>query len=128
MYEIAQMCLKKAKKKRRLNKKLYFCSVFKRNDMPSFESLYYETEKNVREAVCRFSELKAKFEAVSRENEALRAERSMLREQLAKTEEKLKFVELTNTIIEKEDKTELKKQINEWVREIDSSIKLLSGQ
>ena len=35
---------------------------------------------------------------------------------------------LTNTIIEKEDKTELKKQINEWVREIDSSIKLLSGQ
>ena len=63
-----------------------------------------------------------------RENEALRAERSELREQLEKTEEKLKLVELTNTIIDKEDKTELKKQINEWVREIDSSIKLLSGQ
>ena len=96
--------------------------------MPSFESLYHETEMNVREAVYCFSELKAKFEAVCRENEALRAERSELREQLEKTEEKLKLVELTNTIIDKEDKTELKKQINEWVREIDSSIKLLSGQ
>ena len=96
--------------------------------MPSFESLYHEPEMNVREAVWRFSELKAKFEAVGRENEALRAERSELREQLEKTEEKLKLVELTNTIIDKEDKTELKKQINEWVREIDSSIKLLSGQ
>ena len=96
--------------------------------MPSFESLYHETEMNVREAVYRFSELKAKFEAVCRENEALRAERSELREQLEKTEEKLKLVELTNTIIDKEDKKKKKKQINEWVREIDSSIKLLSGQ
>ena len=75
-------------------KKLYFCSVLSEKDMSSFESLYHETEMNVRED----------------------------------TEEKLKLVELTNTIIDKESKTELKKQINDWVREIDNSIKLLNGK
>ena len=96
--------------------------------MTSFESLYHETEMNVREAVYRFSELKSKYEAAVRENERLRKELAVAREQLDKTEEKLKLVELTNTIIEKEDKTELKKQINDWVREIDNSIKLLNGK
>ena len=83
---------------------------------------------NVREAVYRFSELKSKYETAVRENERLRKELAVAREQLDKTEEKLKLVELTNTIIEKEDKTELKKQINDWVREIDNSIKLLNGK
>ena len=83
---------------------------------------------NVREAVRRFSELKSKCESVQRENEKLRSEVKMLRGQLDETEEKLKLVELISTIIDKEDKTELKKQINDWVREIDNSIKLLSGK
>lgn len=83
---------------------------------------------NVREAVHRFSELKSRYEHLNRENEELRAEVSDLRERLAETEEKLKLVELTSTIIDKGDKTELKKQINDWVREIDNSIKLLSGK
>ena len=82
----------------------------------------------MREAVYRFSELKSKYETAVRENERLRKELAVAREQLDKTEEKLKLVELTNTIIEKEDKTELKKQINDWVREIDNSIKLLNGK
>ena len=96
--------------------------------MSSFESLYRETEMNVREAVHRFSELKSKCESLTKENETLRSQVADMRKQLQETEEKLKLVELTSTIIDKEDKTELKKQINEWVREIDSSIKLLSGQ
>jgi hypothetical protein len=96
--------------------------------MSSFESLYHETEMNVREAVYRFSELKTKYETARKENEQLRAELAETKEQLEKTEEKLKLVELTNTIIDKEDKTELKKQINDWVREIDSSIKLLNSK
>ena len=96
--------------------------------MPSFETLYRETEFNVREAVRRFSELKSKYESARRENENLRDEVAVLRRQLEETEEKLKLVELTTTIIDKEDKTELKKQINDWVREIDNSIMLLSGK
>ena len=111
-----------------MHKKLYFCSVFKKNNMPSFETLYRETEFNVREAVRRFSELKSKYESARRENENLRDEVAVLRRQLEETEEKLKLVELTTTIIDKEDKTELKKQINDWVREIDNSIMLLSGK
>lgn len=83
---------------------------------------------NVREAVRRFSELKSKYESAQRENERLRSELANLRSQLDETEEKLKLVELTSTIIDKEDKTELKRQINDWVREIDNSIKLLSGK
>jgi regulator of replication initiation timing len=96
--------------------------------MSSFESLYRETEINVREAIRRFSELKSKYESARRENEKLRAEVAELRGQLDETEEKLKLVELTSTIIDREDKTRLKRQINDWVREIDSSIKLLSEE
>ena len=105
---------------------MYFCSVSKKNGMSSFESLYRETEMNVREAVRRFSELKSKYESAQRENEKLRSEVTMLRGRLDETEEKLKLVELTSTIIDREDKTRLKRQINDWVREIDNSIKLLS--
>lgn len=83
---------------------------------------------NVREAVRRFSELKSKYESAQRENEKLRSEVTMLRGQLDETEEKLKLVELTSTIIDREDKTRLKRQINDWVREIDNSIKLLSEE
>lgn len=107
---------------------MYFCSVSKKNGMSSFESLYRETEMNVREAVRRFSELKSKYESAQRENEKLRSEVTMLRGQLDETEEKLKLVELTSTIIDREDKTRLKRQINDWVREIDNSIKLLSEE
>ncbi|MCR4825699.1 MAG: hypothetical protein K5882_01955 [Bacteroidales bacterium] len=82
----------------------------------------------MREAVYRFSKLKSRNEELSRENENLRAKLSDLRNKLEETEEKLKLVELTSTIIDREDKTELKKQINDWVREIDNSIKLLSGK
>ncbi len=101
---------------------------FKKNGMSSFESLYHETEMNVREAVYRFSKLKSQNEELRNENEKLRLELSDLRGRLEQTEEKLKLVELTGTIIDREDKTELKKQINDWVREIDNSIKLLSGK
>ena len=96
--------------------------------MSSFESLYHETEMNVREAVYRFSKLKSQNEELRNENERLRLELSDLRGRLEQTEEKLKLVELTGTIIDREDKTELKKQINDWVREIDNSIKLLNGK
>ena len=96
--------------------------------MSSFESLYHETEMNVREAVYRFSKLKSQNEELRNENEKLRLELSDLRGRLEQTEEKMKLVELTGTIIDREDKTELKKQINDWVREIDNSIKLLSGK
>ena len=101
---------------------------FKKNGMSSFESLYHQTELNVREAVRRFSELKLKYESAQRENERLRSELSEMRSRLDKTEKKLKLVELTSTIIDREDKTELKRQINDWVREIDNSIKLLSSK
>ncbi|MBR4648032.1 MAG: hypothetical protein IKO75_13045 [Bacteroidales bacterium] len=111
-----------------MSKKMYFCSVFKKNGMSSFESLYHEVEMNVREAVYRFSKLKSQNQELRQENEKLREELSDLRKRLEDKEEKLKLVELTGTIIDREDKTELKKQINDWVREIDNSIKLLSGK
>ena len=96
--------------------------------MSSFESLYHEVEMNVREAVYRFSKLKSQNEELRNENEKLRLELTDLRGRLEETEEKKKLVELTGTILDREDKTELKKQINDWVREIDNSIKLLSGK
>ena len=96
--------------------------------MSSFESLYHETEMNVREAVYRFRELKSQCEAMRRENAELREEAAGLRRQLEDMAARLKLVELTNTITDKDDRTELKKQINDWVREIDNSIRLLNGR
>ena len=101
---------------------------YNKNGMSSFESLYHEVEMNVREAVYRFSKLKSQNEELRNENEKLRLELSDLRGRLEEIEEKKKLVELTGTILDREDKTELKKQINDWVREIDNSIKLLSGK
>lgn len=96
--------------------------------MPSFEKLYHETEYKIKEAIERFNKLKSKCEVLSEENAALKEENSSLRTQLEETEEKLKLIELTNTIVTKEDRKLLKRQIDEWVREIDSSIKILESE
>lgn len=96
--------------------------------MPSFEKLYHETEDKIKEAIERFNKLRNKCESLIKENASLKEEVSSLRVQLEETEEKLKLIELTNTIVTKEDKKLLKRQIDEWVRDIDSSIKILESK
>lgn len=70
-------------------------------------------------------ELREENAKLQMENEALKTEAAELRRQLNDKDEKLKLLVVTKKILYKEDKTEIKKQINDWVREIDNCIELL---
>lgn len=93
--------------------------------MASFESLYNKIEYNVKAAITRISELRADNVKLKEENESLRKEMEQLRIQLVDKDEKIKLLVVTKKILHKEDITEIKKQINDWVREIDNCITLL---
>ncbi len=93
--------------------------------MASFESIYNSIEYNVKAAILRLKELREENAKLQKDNEALKKEIAEQRMQLADKDEKLKLLVVTKKILYKEDKTEIKKQINDWVREIDNCIELL---
>lgn len=96
--------------------------------MVTFESLYTKIEYNVKAALLRISELNSENRKLAEENEALRNKQRELEEKLSDAEEKMKLLVITKTVLDKKDKTETKQQINDWVREIDYCIKLLSNK
>lgn len=61
-------------------------------------------------------------------NAELEKEEAMLRRQLDELTERLKLIVITKTVFNKKDKQETKKQINDWVREIDKCINLLTNK
>ena len=93
--------------------------------MASFESIYNSIEYNVKAAILRLKEFREENAKLQKDNEALKKEIAEQRMQLADKDEKLKLLVVTKKILYKEDKTEIKKQINDWVREIDNCIELL---
>ncbi len=95
--------------------------------MPSFESIYIKTEANINKAVEHFKILRDENIALREQNERISAELEQTKQELDKTKEKLKLVELTKTIKTKKDSQDLKRQINEWVRETDESIRILES-
>ncbi|MBR4786961.1 MAG: hypothetical protein IK013_03675 [Bacteroidales bacterium] len=108
-------------------KKLYFCTS-KGKAMASFESLYNKIEYNVKSAILRMAELRKENDTLREEVELLRQQQQGLRKQLADMEEKIKLTIITKTILDKEDKKETKRQIQDWVREIDNCITLLTSK
>ena len=94
--------------------------------MASFLSLYNEVEYKIKQATVRLDEYRAKISLLSKENEQLKRENATLREQVTELNEKYKLLTLTQTLLKKEDKTEIKKKINDLVREIDNCIMLLN--
>ncbi|MBQ6072240.1 MAG: hypothetical protein IKQ75_09715 [Bacteroidales bacterium] len=96
--------------------------------MASFESLYNKIEYNVKAAALRMAELRKENEMLQEEVELLRQQQQGLRKQLADMEEKIKLTIITKTILDKEDKKETKRQIQDWVREIDNCITLLTSK
>lgn len=76
----------------------------------------------------RLSELSNENEQLRRQNEELEEKQHALQQQLIDTEEKMKLLVITKTVLDKKDKIETKQQINDWVREIDYCIKLLSNK
>lgn len=96
--------------------------------MASFESLYNDIEYKVKAATIRIAELNDENQKLRDRNTALEIERKHLEKQLEEAEEKIKLLVITKTVLEKKDNTDTKQQINDWVREIDYCIKLLSNK
>lgn len=97
-------------------------------EMASFQSLYNEIEYKIKLALSQIDDLKLENEILRTENEHLQAQQEELKKQMAEMDEKMKLSAITNTIIYKEDKKEIKKQINDWVREINNCIALLKSK
>ena len=96
--------------------------------MASFESLYNRIEYNVKAALLKTAELRKENAELREENAKLIEKEKELQSQIAELTERLKLIVVTKTVFNKKDKQDTKKQINDWVREIDNSIKLLSGK
>lgn len=96
--------------------------------MASFESLYNKIEYNVKAALLKLSDLQKDNEKLNRENEALKEKEKELQVQIDELTERLKLIVVTKTVFNKKDKQETKKQINDWVREIDKCISLLTNK
>ena len=96
--------------------------------MASFESLYNKIEYNVKAALLKISDLQKDNERLKRENEALKEKEKELQVQIDELTERLKLIVVTKTVFNKKDKQETKKQINDWVREIDKCISLLTNK
>jgi len=93
--------------------------------MDSFLSLYNQVEYKIKQATVQYNECKKENRELKEENERLKEELERLKMQLQDNEEKLKLVTITKTILNKEDKKDIKKEINDLVREIDNCIEYL---
>lgn len=96
--------------------------------MASFESLYNKIEYNVKAALLKVADLQRENAELREENARLEEQRKNLLKQTEELTERLKLVVITKTVFDKKDKQETKKQINDWVREIDKCINLLTNK
>jgi regulator of replication initiation timing len=96
--------------------------------MKSFSSLYCEIEQKIQDSIHHLEAKHAENQALKIENEHLKIEKKNLRKEIDDLKEKNKFLQLSKSIIKKEDKSEIRKTINDLVREIDNCITLLNKE
>ncbi|MCQ2275790.1 MAG: hypothetical protein MJZ87_02400 [Bacteroidales bacterium] len=96
--------------------------------MAKFDILYNKIEYNVKAALLRMAELRKENDRLKNEKAALEKETEELRKKVEDAENKLKLLVVTKTVLYKEDTKQTKKQINDWVREIDNCIALLKNK
>jgi len=96
--------------------------------MPSFQSIYNKLEYKIKSAVARLAELQKENAELQKENAILKQRQKDLEREVAGLNEKMKLMVITKTVLNKQDKNETKKQINDWVREIDNCIALLTNK
>ena len=94
--------------------------------MATFQSIYNRIEYNVKEGAERMKVLQQENARLASENQQLRERQEQLEHLLDETKELIKLVTITETLINKEHKQEIKKQIKDWVQEIDKCINLLT--
>lgn len=96
--------------------------------MPSFQSIYNRLEYKIKCAVARLAELQQENKDLQKENSILKQRQRDLEQEVANLNEKMKLMVITKTVLNKQDKNETKKQINDWVREIENCIALLTNK
>lgn len=95
--------------------------------MASFYSLYNDIEYKIKQAQLRLIDISRENKQLQEEKQLIRNENERLLARVRELEEKIKLMTITQTIIQKEDKTETKRKITELVREIDNCIGLLNS-
>ena len=90
--------------------------------------IFKETIKNKIEKIAEsLSSLKKRNEDLSIENKKLSDDVKAYQKQIEELEKQLNFTKIAKSInLEKDDKKDIKKIINEYVREIDKCISLLN--
>lgn len=84
-------------------------------------------EKRLVSLISAYEELKNANGELKKENDGLKTTSEQLRSQLADFQNKDKISKIANgTIVEKQDASELKNQLNEYIKEIDRCIDHLS--
>lgn len=96
--------------------------------MAKFDSLYLKIEYNVKAALAKMDDLQSENKALRAERDRLVKENESLHEQARDVEDKLKILSVTKTILNNEDNKKTRKQINDWVREINNCIALLKNK
>ena len=74
------------------------------------------------------AELQRENAELRERNAELEEQGKMMQKQIDELTERLKLIVVTKTVFNKKDKQETKKQINDWVREIDKCINLLTNK
>ena len=95
--------------------------------MASFYNLYNDIEYRIKQAQLRLIDISRENKQLQEEKQLIKIENERLQAHVRELEEKLKLMTITQTIIQKEDKTETKRKITELVREIDNCIGLLNS-
>ncbi len=95
--------------------------------MASFYTLYNDIEYKIKQAQLRLIDISRENKQLQEEKQLIKNENERLQARVRDLEEKIKLMTITQTIIQKEDKTETKRKITELVREIDNCIGLLNS-
>ena len=96
-------------------------------DQLQFAEKLSNLEKQVRTLINTHQQLKKSHDQVLSENTLLKAEVEALRGQVADFQNQDKITKIvSNTTVEKEESTELKHKLNEYIKEIDRCIAHLS--
>lgn len=96
--------------------------------MLELENKYIELEKKLAKIAMRLNDYQQVINITKQENQSLREKLAAAEAEMAELKNKQQLLSVTQTILKKEDKAELIKEINRLVREIDYCIGFINGK
>lgn len=96
--------------------------------MSEFENKYGELEKKLTGIVMRLNDYQQVINNLKEENSSLQTKLADVEAEMTEWKNKQQILGVTQSILKKEDKAELKKEINRLVREIDYCIGFINGK